>query len=134
MPFTWRRSPADSEAAIGKLTGAGCMGGGDDGGDRRRYAVDRQSNRSAVRHRGGLRRSNNDSANVHTLATAAEQLAASVREMSVQATQSAKNRRQGDGDARQTDAIVQTLMSGTRKDRQGGDNRPRALPAETCRL
>ena len=54
-------------------------------------------------------------ANVQTVATAAEELAASVREISVQAAQSAKTAGRAVEDARHTDALVQTLMSGAQK-------------------
>ena len=103
----------DFEAAIGKLTGAvasaaremeataGTMLSTADQTDQRSATVAAAAEQT--------------SANVQTVATAAEQLAASVREISVQAAQSAKTAGKAVEDARQTDALVQTLMSGAQK-------------------
>ena len=103
----------DFEAAIGKLTGAvasaaremeataGTMLSTADQTDQRSATVAAAAEQT--------------SANVQTVATAAEELAASVREISVQAAQSAKTAGRAVEDARHTDALVQTLMSGAQK-------------------
>ena len=103
----------DFETAIGKLTGAvasaaremeataGTMLSTADQTDQRSATVAAAAEQT--------------SANVQTVATAAEELAASVREISVQAAQSAKTAGRAVEDARHTDALVQTLMSGAQK-------------------
>ena len=55
------------------------------------------------------------SGNVEMVAAAAEELSASVREISQQVLQSTEVARQAGGDAERTDATVQVLASGAEK-------------------
>jgi methyl-accepting chemotaxis protein len=103
----------DFESAIGKLTGAVASAAREMEATAGTMltTADQTDQRSAT----VAVAAEQTSANVQTVATAAEQLAASVREISVQAAQSAKTAGKAVEDARHTDALVQTLMSGAQK-------------------